>query len=105
MVLNHTRISMPFSNPFPEEALHLDLLLVVGEVDPLLPLTIHHGMHRRHPPDLAMVGAEVVVGGVGNRWVRQPHGMGEGVAVPLLGLNRPPRRLLLSKQGEVPQPP
>ena len=102
---------MPSSNPFPEEVLPLVSLLAVGEAVPLLLLIIHHGTHRRHPPDLVMAGAEeeeevvvvvVVVGGVDNRW--EPHGMGEGVAVPLLGLNRPPP-LLLSKPGEVPQLP
>jgi len=107
MVLKHTRASMPSSNPFPEEVLPLVFLLAVGEAVPLLLLIIHHGTHRRHPPDLAMAGAaeeEEVVGGVDNRWVQQPHGVGVGVAVPLLGRNRPPLSLL-SKPGEVPQPP
>lgn len=107
MDLNHTQTSMPSSNPFPEEDLPLGLFLVVGEVDPLPLLIIHRGMHR-HPADLALAGAEVVVDGVDGvvrRWVQQPHGLGEGAVGPILGLSRPLLQLSLSQPGEVPRPP
>lgn len=95
MVLNHTRVSIPSNNLFPE-ALKLDLSPMVGEVAPLLLPTVHRGVRRRHQPDplrggeAVEVAADGVDGVVDHKWHNQHlHGMGEEAAavVPIFGLN------------------
>ena len=103
---------MPSTNPFPGEALLLNLPRAVGEAAPLLLLILHRGPH---PPRLLLggvvVGVVVVVDGVGgdHRWLslRRPRGVVEGeavVVVPILGLNPLPLSFL-NKLVAVPQLP
>lgn len=89
-VLNHIQRSTPFNNLFPEGVHHPGLALPGGEVAPLLPPTVGHGIHQGHLPDLELggVAAAVAVDGVDgvvdNSSLRL-RGLGEVVLVPIPG--------------------
>lgn len=92
-VLNRIQLLTPFSSPFPEEALHLDLVLLAGEAVPLLPGTVHHGMEHRDTLDPLLHGAAVdgADGVVDHKWPpnQRLRGPEEEALVLVHGLNHP----------------